>query len=32
MDFAERVIKLVPEGAYFMLAKAQALEAAGRPM
>jgi aspartate/methionine/tyrosine aminotransferase len=30
MDFAERVVKLVPEGAYFMLAKAQALEAAGR--
>lgn len=30
MDFAERVIKLMPEGAYFMLAKAQALEAAGR--
>jgi aspartate aminotransferase len=30
MDFAERVEKLTPEGAYFMLAKAQALEAAGR--
>jgi aspartate/methionine/tyrosine aminotransferase len=30
MDFAERVVKLAPEGAYFMLAKAQALEAAGR--
>jgi aspartate aminotransferase len=30
MEFAERVTKLVPEGAYFMLAKAQALEAAGR--
>jgi len=30
MDFAERVIKLKPEGAYYMLAKAQALEATGR--
>lgn len=30
MDFAERVIKLVPEGAYYMLAKAQAMEASGR--
>ena len=30
MDFAERVVKLVPEGAYYMLGKAQALEAAGR--
>jgi len=30
MDFAERVKTLAPEGAYFMLAKAQALEAAGR--
>lgn len=30
MEFAERVVKLAPEGAYFMLAKAQALEAAGR--
>ncbi len=30
MDFAERVQTLAPEGAYFMLAKAQALEAAGR--
>jgi len=30
MDFAERVVKLVPEGAYSMLGKAQALEAAGR--
>ncbi len=30
MDFAERVVKLAPEGAYFMLAKAQALEATGR--
>lgn len=30
MDFAERVEKLVPEGAYYMLGKAQALEAAGR--
>lgn len=28
--FAERVQSLAPEGAYFMLAKAQALEAAGR--
>ncbi|MGW8250168.1 MAG: pyridoxal phosphate-dependent aminotransferase [Anaerolineales bacterium] len=30
MNFAERVSKLEPEGAYDMLAKAQALEAAGR--
>ena len=30
MDFAERVVKLMPEGAYYMLAKAQAMEAAGR--
>lgn len=30
MEFAERVLSLAPEGAYFMLAKAQALEAAGR--
>jgi len=30
MDFADRVIKLVPEGAYYMLGKAQALEASGR--
>ena len=30
MDFAERVIKLAPEGAYHMLARAQALEAAGK--
>ena len=30
MDFAERVLKLAPEGAYSMLARAQALEAAGR--
>ncbi len=30
MDFAERVLGLAPEGAYFMLAKAQALESAGR--
>jgi len=30
MDFADRVEKLTPEGAYFMLAKAQALEAAGK--
>lgn len=29
MEFAERVTKLVPEGAYYMLARAQALEAAG---
>jgi aspartate aminotransferase len=30
MEFAERVANLVPEGAYHMLAKAQALEASGR--
>jgi aspartate aminotransferase len=30
MDFADRVTTLKPEGAYYMLAKAQALEAAGR--
>ena len=30
MDFTERVSKLKPEGAYYMLGKAQALEAAGR--
>ena len=30
MDFAERVNTLAPEGAYFMLARAQALEAAGK--
>ncbi len=30
MNFADRVIKLAPEGAYHMLGKAQALEAAGR--
>ena len=30
MDFAERVINLAPEGAYYMLGRAQALEAAGR--
>jgi len=30
MEFADRVAKLVPEGAYYMLAKAQALEATGR--
>ncbi len=30
MDFAERVIRLSPEGAYHMLARAQALEAQGR--
>ena len=30
MDFAERVVGLAPEGAYYMLAKAQALEATGR--
>ena len=29
MDFAERVVNLMPEGAYYMLAKAQAMEAAG---
>lgn len=30
MEFTDRVAHLVPEGAYFMLEKAQALEAAGR--
>lgn len=30
MEFANRVANLVPEGAYYMLEKAQALEAAGR--
>jgi aspartate aminotransferase len=30
MEYSERVRQLEPEGAYFMLAKAQALEAAGR--
>ena len=30
MSFAERVTHLKPEGAYFMLARAQALEVAGR--
>jgi aspartate aminotransferase len=30
MQFSERVSQLEPEGAYYMLAKAQALEAAGR--
>ncbi|MBI5305774.1 MAG: pyridoxal phosphate-dependent aminotransferase [Chloroflexi bacterium] len=30
MEFAERVTHLAPEGAYHMLARAQALEAAGR--
>jgi len=30
MDFAERVTKLVPEGAYYMLGRAQALEAVGK--
>ena len=30
MEFSEQVRQLEPEGAYFMLAKAQALEAAGR--
>lgn len=30
MDFAQRVTRLAPEGAYHMLARAQALEAAGR--
>ena len=29
MDFAERVVKLEPEGAYYMLARAQELEARG---
>ncbi len=32
MEFAERVNSLTPEGAYFVLAKAQALEAQGRPI
>jgi len=31
-EFADRVIKLAPEGAYHMLARAQALEAAGKPI
>jgi aspartate aminotransferase len=30
MDFAERVVALAPEGAYHMLARAQALETAGK--
>jgi aspartate aminotransferase len=30
MDFADRVLQLAPEGAYHMLARAQALEATGR--
>ena len=30
MAFAERVRHLVPEGAYYMLGRAQALEAEGR--
>jgi len=30
MDFSDRVQKLVPEGAYFMLARAQELEKTGR--
>jgi aspartate aminotransferase len=30
MEFAERVVKLAPEGAYYMLGRAQALEATGR--
>ena len=30
MSFADRVTHLKPEGAYHMLARAQALEAAGR--
>lgn len=30
MEFADRVLKLAPEGAYFMLGRAQALEAAGK--
>jgi hypothetical protein len=29
MDFTARIEKLTPEGAYSMLVKAQALEAAG---
>ena len=30
MDFAERVVTLAPEGAYHMLARAQAMESAGK--
>ncbi len=30
MDFADRVVTLAPEGAYHMLARAQALEASGK--
>lgn len=30
MEFADRVARLAPEGAYYMLGRAQALEAAGR--
>jgi aspartate/methionine/tyrosine aminotransferase len=30
MQFAERVVNLAPEGAYYMLARAQSLEATGR--
>jgi aspartate aminotransferase len=30
MEFSDRVEKLTPEGAYYMLARAQSLEAAGR--
>ncbi len=30
MDFAKRVNDLAPEGAYYMLARAQAMEAEGR--
>jgi aspartate aminotransferase len=30
MEFSDRVTTLMPEGAYYMLAKAQALEAAGK--
>lgn len=32
MEFADRVRALAPEGAYFVLAKAQALEAQGKPI
>ena len=32
MEFAERVNSLTPEGAYYVLAKAQALEAQGKPI
>jgi aspartate aminotransferase len=30
MDFADRVVTLAPEGAYYMLSRAQALEAVGK--